>query len=94
MQFEIRNNVPKPEVTSKVGRKSNYPFAQMVLGQSFVVTYTTTDKEDRQKARRNLQVAVKNFNEKHENLETVLSVAPLEDETGVGVWCEAKSVEA
>lgn len=94
MDIEILNNVPKPPQTSKVGRPQSYPFAKMTLGQSFVKQFTSEDAKDRKNLKRNLSIAVSNFNKKNGNLQTILTVVDVADPKlggpGVGVWCETK----
>ena len=96
MNIEIRDNVPKPVVASKAGRKSNYDFGKLSLGQSFVLEFTkvlgenASDVKAQKNFRRNLINSVKNFNKKHVNAQTILSVADEVDASGVGVYCEAK----
>lgn len=36
--YAIRKNVPKPEATKRGGRPTVYPFDDMAVGDSFVVT--------------------------------------------------------
>lgn len=96
MNIEIRDNVPKPVVASKAGRKSNYEFGKLSLGQSFVLSFekvlgdNASDVKAQKNFRRNLINSVKNYNKKHEDVQTILSVADVTDPSGVGVWCEAK----
>ena len=97
MEIEIRTNVPKPVVANKAGRKSNYAFGKLSLGQSFVLSFEkvlgekASDVKAQKNFRRNLINSVKNYNKKHTDTQTILSVADVTEPSGVGVWCEAKS---
>ena len=100
MNIEIRDNVPKPVVASKAGRKSNYEFSKLTLGKSFVLNFvqvlgeSASDVKAQKNFRRNFSNSVKNYNKKHVDAQTILSVADVTDPSlggpGVGVWCEAK----
>ena len=88
MSFTIENNVPMAGTRGGRGRKPTaFPFADMGVGQSFLIPCEMADKKIVDSWRRKLLVAKKRFNEQY-------SDAPWEFRTalvagGLRVWRSA-----
>jgi hypothetical protein len=65
MEFVIETGIQKPKpVRAHGGRTSHYPFADMKVGASFKVVYTSTEKADITKVERKVRAAITSFRNK------------------------------
>ncbi len=64
MTYEIDNNIPMPKLSEKGIRK--YPFAEMNVGDSFLIPYNISDKKEASKIRNSVRVAGIHFGTRNE----------------------------
>ena len=99
--FEIRKNVPKPDVPKRPSTASKYPFAHMEVGDFFVVPKTEMLESDTpQKFRNRVQKSARNFALRTQTdelrKEYTVELMPTDAEGDdpewlagdVGVWCD------
>ncbi|HWY35208.1 MAG TPA: hypothetical protein VNX68_11220 [Nitrosopumilaceae archaeon] len=88
MEFVIETGMAKPKpVRAHGGRASQYPFANMQIGQSFKVKFGSTEEKETVKVERKVRAAITSFKNKEENKHFVLSTRTVtgkeEKENGV-----------
>lgn len=88
MEFKIETGVPRTSVREgSRGRKPTaFPFADMQVGDSFLISCDVAVKNVVNSWRRKLLVAKKRFNEKYEGAPWEFSTALRPDEKGLRVW--------
>lgn len=87
MTFKIESGIPLPKRTS-VGRKgTEFPFADMDVGESFLMPCDISEEKNIVNWRRKLAAARKRFEEKSDyDIELRTAVVSDDRGTGVRVW--------
>jgi hypothetical protein len=75
MAFDIEDDVPVPYTGNTSGRPSRYPWAQLQVGQSFVIP--PNKKSNKGPARGGLAASAKKYN---------IKITTAEEEGGLRVW--------
>ena len=81
MSYEIRKNIPKPKTVHKNGRQTMYPFADLEIGDSFLISSTST-RTDKNRAAGAIGSAHKRFPERKFSQRVDVS-------GGIGIWRDA-----
>lgn len=84
MTFEIRKNVPKPK-TRHADRFAKYPFGEMEIGDSFLISETSTEKDKNRAG-----AAIFNTKKKWPERKFCQRV---DASGGIGIWRDADRVE-
>lgn len=82
MSFEIRKGVPKPSMnTGGMGRNLKYPFGDMEVGDSFLISQTSESKSKR--------LAAGAINNAHRRFPERKFSQRVDDSGGIGIWRDA-----
>jgi len=87
MTFKIESGIPLPKRTSMGRKGTEFPFADMDVGESFLMPCDISEEKNIVNRRRKLAAARKRFEEKSDyDIELRTAVVSDDRGTGVRVW--------